>query len=451
MALSLVRNSRGPEAQDAAANLITRNPIPMARDLLVGVVSSLDMQSAGACAATCKAFRRIVILAMQREVHKIQACGSLSGPFQQACHLPNGTQLDPSEFEQIPKCLAVFHAFLLEQIPHVNNRRAVIQHAPSFSATDFLVKWMGTRLIDVQMLRNLNLQRFSQHLNPPLPPMDADQFLLQPDFLHTTINTGNLLHIGSEIGKFPHVTTLTIEGGYDENEKLTILPREMAQLRNCTTLDLSRNSFTHVPEILADMPVLSEVNLENNPIRVLPDDATFRRVWNCWSQHARHEGISFLRALGIYDCGERQPPSPLVFWLNTETLTDMPFSLWFKEKFSIPYVRVGCITGLMKNLMSRLIRSDLNYPLFFLAMGSLILLQFVVLIIGALVNAPIFLFNLLGMSSIETLVSLIRNQLGYSRMVHMRDILEGPAPAPQDWVDPPEEQPAPMDDVDLVD
>jgi Leucine-rich repeat (LRR) protein len=451
----------------------------------------------------CKKWKTIIIESAKQELAKIQAGEEdnlLKRSFREACRLPNGTQLDPTQDAQIPRCIAVFHAFQMQHIPNPLDRRDILERFPAgtFNYVSFLNK--ERFVVGVIFQRSVPLIRFSaefihelilqhlgnddltvarieaeqrefQRLASALPmdniiplqtntPRQIDQqqevldynqaIAIRDDLSHgipryENIASRGLEYLGSEIGC---VALRDLENLQLEHGQLSILPREMAHLEKCHTVSLRNNAFTRVPEVLSEMPALTDIDLSGNPIRVLPDDATFRRVWKCWSNHWEHEKETLLRALGFYGNGERQSTSSLSFGLSTETLTDMPFSLWFKDKFSVPYARVGFITQLTERLTSWLIRSDWHWGAKGLAMIPVALFVLAVLIIFAVVNLPILLVNLLNMSVVEPLVSFIRHHLGYSSMVHVRDILEGPAPAPQDWVDPlAEEQPAPADIV----
>jgi hypothetical protein len=191
------------------------------------------------------------------------------------------------------------------------------------------------------------------------------------------------------------------------------LSREVLLLPNIRTM--SARYFDHVPSILAELPNLSRVTFSECPnIRVLPDDV-LRHIWSGWWIHL---GQIFHEVVG-----SNYVSRGLSLGLDPNQLNEMPFALWVKETFSLPYLpRV--IYHLIKWLedFEREVR---NTGL----AGPMHVIMWTVAIVGLAVtmilNSPMMLWNLLLIKAIEPIVTFFRDHMGYSRMVHVRDQPQG--------------------------
>jgi hypothetical protein len=98
--------------------------------------------------------------------------------------------------------------------------------------------------------------------------------------------------------------------------------------------------------------------------------------------------------------------------LNPGELTEVPFRSWFRAHFSLPSLSLGLIL-----FLARLNDWAPEQTLTVVLLGIL----FAPIILCAL---PLALINFVIHLGVEPLVTFVRDKLGYSRMVHVRDFPE---------------------------
>lgn len=252
-----------------------------------------------------------------------------------------------------------------------------------------------------------------------------------------------LASLPSEICRFTGVKTLRITSA-EAGAKLLFLPRQMTALRDLSELRIVNSDFKEVPAVLAAFPFLGTVILNNysgwlpdqpeyvrTPIRELPDDIARRSQAGSFETFCKRAyylswGGKSLRELGqkeVYS-GHVYHTFPWYMNLPEEELNAIPFFIWFREKFSIPHIPMEDVRDIIVPKLKKwwpgpevlgMILSDYPLMVFFLLM--------------LLYNCLIIPINLLTNYLVEPLVTLTRDLLGYSRMVHIRDL--PPAAPPQ--------------------
>jgi hypothetical protein len=202
------------------------------------------------------------------------------------------------------------------------------------------------------------------------------------------------------------------------------LPETFGNLQQLSMLTLRGQDFRVLPDSLARLPRLSRFEIVENrhPIRVFPEPLARRQYGGFMGLLQEFQDASFnLRPLH----GDAVPAGALrhYAWLPQNDFTDVPFFLWFRENFSLPYFHViiravdwpeSCVHCFQGFFM--------DYPI----LAPLVCLPPLLIVVLAqfLWNVPIFLINLFVNLAIEPIVTFIReNLLGYSPMVHIRDIL----------------------------
>ena len=235
--------------------------------------------------------------------------------------------------------------------------------------------------------------------------------------------------IPPEIGRLRGVQSMTAEGA------LTGLPPEMEELQNLRTLGLYQTTFpefpaeirslqqltflsiagrfSELPEWLAEMPALRFLKV-TAPVRELPD-----AIWR------RYYGLSDLDREFYLMSGDRLTP-PLE--INSPHLTEIPFSCWFKENIHVPYVGFFLffeevtrgISECLTRWRSATSNSWLAVPFWLFLNGPAFGILFLMFGIHYLLNLPAFLINLLLNYAVEPALTALRDELGYSRMVHAR-------------------------------
>ncbi len=247
------------------------------------------------------------------------------------------------------------------------------------------------------------------------------------------LNLTNILHFDTDLSAIPdEIETLTglqnlfisTEG---EGNRLRGLPETFGNLQGLSMLTLTRQDFYVLPDSLARLPRLSRFEIIENrhPIRVFPEPLARKQYGGFVGLLQECLDASF--NLKSWDRDPRAPVGALrhYAWLPQNDFTDVPFFLWFRENFSLPYLHVvmreeewpeswvHCFKWFMSTLerISPLLMIPVVIPLLVFALTKLLL------------NVPIFLFNLFVNLVIEPIVTFVReNLLGYSPMVHIRDI-----------------------------
>ena len=107
--------------------------------------------------------------------------------------------------------------------------------------------------------------------------------------------------------------------------------------------------------------------------------------------------------------------------LHPEVMTDIPFCMWLRDYFSLPYVPVVIPILFVVGCVSFCIGFALENcwaPLYYLLAGVLGAIGVVTVLLGILINLPSFLFNIGMHWYIEPIISAFRSCLGYAPMLH---------------------------------
>lgn len=273
-----------------------------------------------------------------------------------------------------------------------------------------------------------------------------------------------------EMGKFKGITHLFFrqeQPPAPDPHRLIALPDEFGELDNLETLVFfNTTSFREIPRVLEDLPALRILDIEGNtrPIRIFP--SWLDNKINGFS--GRNIAVWFLNELIVNSaCLDRLLGLRIlrrfirdeqIIWnaryagLPHEEFTDIPFTLWFKETFFIPWAtgyiaaslfefvdNVRHIREIYQEGWRETVRS-FTLPLLpltifagFLELGTLFLTPFPILWwtgFMALHFAP--LLNLLIHNTIgriaEACYVVYQEEMGAEdpRMIHIRDF-----PAPQ--------------------
>ena len=237
----------------------------------------------------------------------------------------------------------------------------------------------------------------------------------------------NLRTCPPEIGLLSNMDYLALTHG-----TITALPQELANLSNLFMLDLSHQRFREVPEVIGQIPRLWLLNLNNNPdLRTISDD--FARNFLTWRTFLADALLGSLWLnVGINGVNFSEWRDQHFFGAR-DHLTDVPFCLWFRDRFSIPHIPLMGAYAIafawlyiFANAFQqplaflRGISELLFWPAFFIT--SLLMAPLVWLTVSLLLlDLPIFLFNGLLAFAIEPLVTMARDAMSYDRMVHLRD------------------------------
>ncbi|MFI5334793.1 MAG: leucine-rich repeat domain-containing protein [Chlamydiales bacterium] len=299
------------------------------------------------------------------------------------------------------------------------------------------------------------------NIGPPLVRMNGDyntvrDWINNPvpaDALRPVVDLTlrNLAALAPEIGRFSRLQHLMIIAGNEVNQKLTGLPEEMralqalrslnfmawrgqphhalaeippvvGELRALEYLDVS-GPIEVIPEFLAELPHLSGLWIGGSRIRAIPD-----RIW----RHVYLQHTSFRREFWKFLGGERRTEDEIramTFGIDPAQLTDIPFSLWL-ERFRISFIPIytgferlisplrGCIISDNRHVIFQVLFWIPFIPfILFVALP----VSFSVMVLQALVNLPLFLYNLTLTYIVEPLATAIREELGYGPMKHIRD------------------------------
>ncbi|MBI2742992.1 MAG: F-box protein [Chlamydiales bacterium] len=222
----------------------------------------------------------------------------------------------------------------------------------------------------------------------------------------------------SQAAGFPPPPDLGIAAG------VTTLPDTLSEL-SLSQLVLCRNPLQRLPPVLARMPFIEYLDIREPqyPIAVLPDDIA-RAQCTGFTIH----GYRFLGSCSKTRVGEDWGQFRDYVGLDPRHLTDVPFFIWFRDTFSLPYLPYHLIMDPLIAFVNQggsLTRQIGNNPCLFFWIE----IFFVLIMLGSasfgglfmLLNTPILLANIAINGIIEPLVTLSRDLLGYSRMVHLRD------------------------------
>lgn len=238
----------------------------------------------------------------------------------------------------------------------------------------------------------------------------------------------NFNRIPPEIGRLTGLKSLKIEKTFLSESSLTSLPPQLADLPRLSTLVISRSSFPVMPPILEQMPALSYLDIsENTP--------PLRQISNALATKTQPSGLlaHLCGALGEV-IGDRFGYTQTQWYstyhylgLDPQHLTDVPFFTWFRSAFSIPYLPVPFVGGIIATPLGLVLSPLVMLPVVgeWIAMFFYVIL-IIPLIVGAglltlAINSVILPLNLLINYGIEPLA-----QLCSPRMVHLQDAPAAP-------------------------
>jgi hypothetical protein len=227
---------------------------------------------------------------------------------------------------------------------------------------------------------------------------------------------------------------------------MTGVPRELTLLTGLQSLELSFASYVQtalLPDLtplnqlvsltingeLREMPTplpesLSTLVIRSNSMRVLPDAPARRFLSNSFMGDLKHAynsscSLNYDRYLEERYLG-----------LDPSGFSDIPFFIWFRDSCNLPHIPLFDLVEPVMHLLARLTGkySTLLENLLAIPLGlSLPALAAIGLLATAL-NLLIFSVNLFLNYAVEPIITFFRDQLGYSRMVHIRDFPAAPQP-----------------------
>ncbi|MBI2743453.1 MAG: hypothetical protein HYX48_06005 [Chlamydiales bacterium] len=211
------------------------------------------------------------------------------------------------------------------------------------------------------------------------------------------------------------------------------------QLRTLTIRDAGLRS---VPDFGLSAPQLSRLvidysffhNVKRGVIRVLPDDLARRTQASSFYAYYQNAW-----SYSLWSSNYRSHNSEAYMNLSSWDLSDIPFFIWFRDNCNVPqipilqlgrslqeasYPFIGNVGYVVEDLLAGRFAALMNNPL---AIPLALFLTVPAALLGAALaalNVAIFGVNLFLNYAIEPVVTYFRDQLGYSRMVHIRDFPE---------------------------
>ncbi|MBI2743456.1 MAG: hypothetical protein HYX48_06020 [Chlamydiales bacterium] len=185
---------------------------------------------------------------------------------------------------------------------------------------------------------------------------------------------------------------------------------EAFSFSNLTSLVIYGSRFDRTPTFAPSATALSCLVIhQKKPIRVLPDDLARRTQANGLLANAHRSNNNNIPYMN----------------LDPHQLSDIPFFIWFRDKSNIPLIPVfeglNHLSEIFNTLTRNFIFLDAIYLIPCLPLATLGALSFVALYA---LNIAIMGVNLFINYAIEPIVTLFRDQLGYSRMVHIHTFPE---------------------------
>ncbi|MFI5334842.1 MAG: hypothetical protein ACHQT8_06770 [Chlamydiales bacterium] len=332
--------------------------------------------------------------ALLEQAHRFTVQGDLALRLHKTTH---DRRLNPqARIEDVAAALSALHARQREHARALgqNDERAFHSAPLSDSHSYFLEvesEFRRRRLADpaqtlaLQRLWHGSAQDFEQN-----PPMDADEIRRRlmnplqanPDFTSTFHE--NLSVIPPEIGRCTALERISWSG------PLLGLPEEMEELARLTHIFLRNTNFSELPSVLERIPHLECVSIENNqqPIRKISG-----RLWT------NLMGWGFAQTTTAWLFGQKIR----VIWnLDLSQVRELPFEMQFLNNYTLPYIP-SPVTPLPVGFL----RTTQNT------------LWLMVMVMWSFLNLPIFLVNLFMATAVRPLVTAIRDELGYSRMVRL--------------------------------
>lgn len=357
--------------------------------------------------------------------------------------------LDIENREQITRCFQALHAsqrtaariYIAGDAPFA---QALALQRAAFSLTRFLdientitqveaeqraanLTWFWDLVIQNRVNTGPNLPRLPFERSVWLRDPANAQVISQARISHISLSNPEGTALPEEIGTLRDLHFISVD-----SIRMRTLPETLGDLPELSELIISQSDLEGIPAVLERLPRLNSLVIVRNrvPIRVFPERLA----------RQQYGGFGGLYSDFNAAMDEHHPPpgSPAdgarhFAWLPRSQLTDIPFFLWFREKFSLPYFNIfaTCLTRHVLESIGEYVRSAINYNsclAFVVCLLSLPVLTIgcVVTRLLRLINYPIFVYNLFVNLAIEPVVTFVReNLLGYSPMVHIRDIPAG--------------------------
>ncbi|MBI2742998.1 MAG: hypothetical protein HYX48_03690 [Chlamydiales bacterium] len=336
---------------------------------------------------------------------------------------------------QSPACLRELHLSQRERVSIHENKLAEFvkdteTHKSSYSVVRFIE--LETRCVELQHEEDLNFMKLWDQLREKYPAIFPDNVVERPMPRRAWLNapenaarlqqiTGfdlyNLSMLPPEIGRFSRLSSLSLLENGDSGIHLHSLPNELATLADFQELEISSPDFATIPEVLARVHAAVTIKGGNARRAILPE-AVARQHCTGIMTHLRdfeREVLSFPVLVG-----ERVRRAAYFMGLRREELAEIPFFLWFRDTYSIPYPAMTRI--LLRTALNWLMGVDRLFPGCFTELLEVLALFFLVIAYSfsnLLLDLPILLFNLLLDYTVQPLVSYCRSLLGYSPMVRL--------------------------------
>ncbi len=371
---------------------------------------------------------------------------------------------DIEDRAQIARCFSALHAsqkaaasaYAAGDQPFAN--ALAQQPRAAFSLKRFLdLENAIMRVEMVQRARNLrklwnNIQHHAINFgpNPPRTPFEKSVWLRDPTNAPELAQRGfyfllrNISGIPDEIDAFPDTRFVEVDDRQAlPAQRLRTLPNSFGNLSQIDGLRLYGCDLREIPRALETVPRLQIFIIQENahPIRIFPEGVArqhFSGIYYLFEEAM--DGLSRL-TLGVPADGAKH-----FAWLPRADFTDIPFFLWFRENFTLPYIpafnwrspffsTILAPAVFLFNYFAQLLeyiglpRDSMLHTALVIPIGGICTVPFWIIPVALVhLNTPIFLFNLFVNLAIEPIVTFVReNLLGYSPMVHIRDIPAGGA------------------------
>ncbi|MBI2743100.1 MAG: hypothetical protein HYX48_04205 [Chlamydiales bacterium] len=203
------------------------------------------------------------------------------------------------------------------------------------------------------------------------------------------------------------------------------LPDGFGQLVNLTRLDVLDADYAEIPSVIESLPQLSHLEISSrkspvNRIGVLPDALARRVQTNSIYVLLREFANKTCNNILEFDHMKDGALYDHYLGIKRTELHQIPFFLWFRENFSLPYIPSLVFVGLIQMVFQELEQCLFEEESMFIttpAALSMILTFLATSIPLLILNLPILAFNILLDQVIEPVVTYFRDRLGYSRMV----------------------------------
>ncbi|MBI2742997.1 MAG: hypothetical protein HYX48_03685 [Chlamydiales bacterium] len=155
----------------------------------------------------------------------------------------------------------------------------------------------------------------------------------------------NLWMIPPEIGKFTNLKGLCVRAL--DGVGLRTLPDELRGL-NLSSLMIRGSNFSRIPDLLAE--ISAGVVITGNKSRaILPEAVALKHCSGITSHLTDYFDEAYDAGFNGGFYGDPEPGAPHLLGMRREEIAEMPFFLWFRDTFSIPYcpyvMYVGGVIG----------------------------------------------------------------------------------------------------------